>query len=97
MAARCCGAAWCFSWSRSPPPDDRARRSQGFALCLAVTVELSRLIHAPWLDDFRLTTAGALLLGRVFSLWNMAAYGCGIAVGAALDWVCNGKTVPHGP
>jgi hypothetical protein len=68
-----------------------------FALCLAVTVELSRQIHAPWLDDFRLTTAGALLLGRVFSLWNMAAYGCGIAVGAALDWVCNGKTAPHAP
>ena len=58
------------------------------ALGLAIAVELSRLIHTPWLDDFRLTTAGALLLGRVFSFWNMAAYGCGILVGAALDWLC---------
>jgi hypothetical protein len=61
------------------------------ALCLAIGVELLRLVHTPWLDDFRLTTAGALLLGRVFSLWNMVAYGGGIAVGVALDWVCTGK------
>ena len=29
--------------------------------------------------------AGALLLGRMFSAWNMLAYGTGIAVGASLD------------
>jgi hypothetical protein len=39
----------------------------------------------PWLDAFRLTTTGALLLGRVFSPWNMVAYGFGIAAGALLD------------
>jgi len=27
----------------------------------------------PWLDEFRLTLAGALLLGRIFSLWDMLA------------------------
>ena len=52
---------------------------------LAVCVELFRLVHTPWLDDFRLTTAGALLLGRVFSPWNMLAYGAGIALGVLLD------------
>jgi hypothetical protein len=52
---------------------------------LAIGVELFRLVHAPWLDDFRLTTAGALLLGRVFSPWNMLAYGVGIALAAWLD------------
>ena len=52
---------------------------------LAVCVELFRLVHTPWLDDFRLTTAGALLLGRVFSPWNMLAYGLGIALGVLLD------------
>jgi len=52
---------------------------------LAVYVELFRLVHTPWLDDFRLTTAGALLLGRVFSPWNMLAYGAGIALGVLLD------------
>jgi hypothetical protein len=52
---------------------------------IAVSVELFRLVHAPWLDAFRLTTAGALLLGRVFSAWNMIAYGFGIAFGMLLD------------
>jgi Protein of unknown function (DUF2809) len=52
---------------------------------LAIGVESFRLVHAPWLDDFRLTTAGALLLGRVFSPWNMLAYGVGIALAMLLD------------
>jgi hypothetical protein len=51
----------------------------------AGAVELLRLYHAPWLDAFRLTTAGALLLGRVFSIWNLVAYGAGIVFGIALD------------
>ncbi|WP_062116236.1 DUF2809 domain-containing protein [Aureimonas sp. AU40] len=55
------------------------------AFGLAVCVELFRLYHTPWLDAFRLTTAGALLLGRVFSLWNVLAYALGIAVAAGLD------------
>jgi hypothetical protein len=52
---------------------------------IAVGVELFRLVHTPWLDDFRLTTAGALLLGRVFSPRNMLAYGAGIVLGMVLD------------
>jgi hypothetical protein len=52
---------------------------------IAVGVELFRLVHEPWLDAFRLTMAGALLLGRVFSLWNMLAYGVGIILGMLLD------------
>ena len=52
---------------------------------VAVCVELFRLVHYPWLDDFRITTAGALLLGRVFSPWNMLAYGAGIVLGMLLD------------
>ena len=52
---------------------------------LAVCVELFRLVHTPWLDDFRLTTLGGLLLGRVFSPWNMLAYGVGIMLGMILD------------
>lgn len=55
------------------------------AAAIALCVELSRLHHTPWLDAFRLTTPGALLLGRVFSLWNLAAYGAGIALGWATD------------
>ncbi len=52
---------------------------------IAVGVELFRLVHDPWLDAFRLTIAGALLLGRVFSPWNMLAYGCGIILAMLLD------------
>jgi hydrogenase/urease accessory protein HupE len=55
---------------------------------IAVSVELFRLVHAPWLDAFRLTLAGALLLGRIFSPWDMVAYGAGIILGVLLDrWV----------
>lgn len=55
------------------------------ALAIAISVELFRLYHTPWLDAFRLTTAGALLLGRIFSLWNMLAYAIGIAAACAFD------------
>jgi len=55
------------------------------AAAIAVGVELFRLVHAPWLDAFRLTLPGALLLGRVFSLWDVLAYGAGIALGMGLD------------
>ncbi|MDN4988118.1 DUF2809 domain-containing protein [Bradyrhizobium arachidis] len=55
------------------------------AMAIAVVVEFSRLVHTPWLDAFRLTTAGALLLGRIFSLWNVVAYAVGIAFGAWID------------
>lgn len=57
----------------------------GIATVIAVGVELIRLVHTPWLDDFRLTLAGALLLGRIFSLWNILAYIAGIATAILLD------------
>jgi hypothetical protein len=53
---------------------------------IAVCVELFRLVHAPWLDDFRLTLVGALLLGRIFSPWDILAYGVGIGLGMLLDF-----------
>lgn len=60
-------------------------RLAAIAAAIAIAVEFSRLVHAPWLDAFRLTTAGALLLGRIFSLWNLVAYGAGIAFGVWID------------
>ncbi|MCP3391694.1 DUF2809 domain-containing protein [Bradyrhizobium sp. CCGB12] len=65
----------------------RLTRSQlaAIALTIALAVEFSRLVHTPWLDAFRLTTAGALLLGRIFSLWNLVAYAVGIAFGLWID------------
>ncbi len=60
------------------------RRSLAVAIAcgLAIAVELLRLVHFPALDAFRVTTAGALLLGRVFSLWNIACYVVGIMLAA---------------
>lgn len=55
------------------------------SVVVAVAAELLRLYHTLWLDEFRLTLAGALLLGRIFSVWNIVAYLTGIAVAAAID------------
>ncbi len=60
-------------------------RIAAVAGAIAIGVELFRLVHLPWLDAFRLTLPGALLLGRIFSVWNILAYGVGIAIGAWLD------------
>jgi hypothetical protein len=51
----------------------------------ATLVELTRLYHAPELDAFRLTLSGKLLLGRVFSYWDIATYWAAIGVMAAAD------------
>jgi hypothetical protein len=55
------------------------------ALAIAAAVEFSRLYQTPTLDEFRLTLAGKLLLGRVFSLWNIVAYAAGIGLGMAIE------------
>jgi hypothetical protein len=63
-----------------------SRRTVGLmAVLIAIGVELFRLVHTPWLDDFRMTIAGALLLGRIFSAWNLLAYGAGIGFGMLID------------
>ena len=65
----------------------RLSRTQiaAIAAAIAIVVEFSRLVHTPWLDAFRPTTAGALLMGRIFSLWNLVAYLIGIVAGVWLD------------
>lgn len=55
------------------------------ASIFSVVLELFRLVHFDALDAFRLTTAGALLLGRVFSVWNIVAYLAGIALAFAVS------------
>jgi hypothetical protein len=41
--------------------------------------------HPGSTDEFRLTLAGALLLGRIFSVWNILAYAAGILLAVGLD------------
>jgi hypothetical protein len=55
------------------------------AIVAAVASEFFRLYHTPDLDAFRLTLAGQLLLGRIFSLWNILAYAIGIGLAAVME------------
>ncbi|MFT4112722.1 DUF2809 domain-containing protein [Silvibacterium sp.] len=52
---------------------------------IATAVECIKLYHAPGLDAFRHTLPGILLLGRFFSLWDIAVYWLAIAAGAMAD------------
>lgn len=70
-------------------PRLRPHQVAAVALVIAIAVELIRLVHTPWLDSFRLTLAGALLLGRIFSLWNIVAYAVGIGIGLSTDWTAS--------
>jgi hypothetical protein len=55
------------------------------AIIIATLLELSRLIPIAPIDAFRQTFAGMILLGRYFSLKNIAAYLLAIALTASLD------------
>jgi hypothetical protein len=65
-----------------------ARRNVAAAVAagvLATAVEFLKLWHWPPLDVFRLTLPGILLLGRFFSVWDIAAYWLAIVAGALAD------------
>jgi hypothetical protein len=55
-----------------------AASSAGFAF----GIEVAKLYHTPWLDAFRCTTMGGLLLGHAFSWENILCYLVGITAGA---------------
>ena len=50
-----------------------------------LTVELSQLHRAPWLDRLRQTGPAALVLGHGFLWSDLACYGVGIGVGVLLE------------
>lgn len=52
---------------------------------VATAVEFLKLHHSPSLDAFRLTIPGILLLGRVFSAWDVLAYWLAILIGVFVD------------
>jgi hypothetical protein len=52
---------------------------------LTTAVEFYKLHHSPALDAFRLTIPGILLLGRVFSAWDIVAYWFAILIGIFVD------------
>ena len=66
-------------------PKTRPVTLASIACAIAVILELQRLYHAAWLDTFRMSLPGVLLLGRFFSIWDTAAYWLAIIVFAMLD------------
>lgn len=55
---------------------------------IALTIELSQLYHAPWIDAIRQTTLGGLVLGFGFLWTDLICYAVGILIGACFDvWV----------
>jgi len=61
---------------------------------LATAVEFAKLYHQPALDAFRLTLPGILLLGRIFSVWDIVAYWLAIGVGLLIDALIRRKQRP---
>ena len=55
------------------------------AAAVALAVEFSRLIPSPTLEAFRITLAGRLILGRIFSPRNIVAYWLAILATAVID------------
>jgi hypothetical protein len=53
--------------------------------CVASGVEFFKLYRSPWMDAFRGTLPGVVLLGRHFSGWDILAYWVAIGCGVVLD------------
>ncbi|MEI9981635.1 MAG: DUF2809 domain-containing protein [Edaphobacter sp.] len=66
-------------------PKLRPQALAALAILIATLLELTRLIPIAPIDAFRLTLPGRILLGRYFSLKNIAAYILAIAITAILD------------
>lgn len=52
-----------------------------FSVIFSIGIEVAKLYHAPWIDAFRYTRMGGLILGYVFSWTNILCYMMGIGIG----------------
>jgi hypothetical protein len=81
-------ALWAVAlyWFLAPIfPKLRPQTLATLAIAIATLLEFSRLVPIAPLDAFRLTLPGQILLGRFFSLKNIAAYILAISITATLD------------
>lgn len=69
-----------FAWPGLP-----VRRAAAWTLGLSVLVELSQLLHTPWLDALRANRFVALVLGRGFVASDLVCYAVGTALAAVVD------------
>jgi hypothetical protein len=66
-------------------PRASVRRLAAGAAIVSLTIELSQLYHAQWIDAVRRTRLGGLVLGFGFMWSDLACYAAGIALAAAVD------------
>ncbi len=64
------------------------RQAAAWTLGISVLVELSQLLHIPWLDALRAHRFGALLLGRGFVASDLVCYAAGVALASGTDLLC---------
>jgi hypothetical protein len=65
------------------------------SLCLAWSIELLQLYHAPWLDLIRSSRLGHLVLGSTFNTPDLAAYALGITIGAIVELLVRSTNAPR--
>ena len=63
-------------------------------LAASFLVEASQTVSVEWLDDFRETRIGALLLGRSFLWSDLVAYSVGATISWVLDRIALGRIRP---
>jgi hypothetical protein len=73
------------------------RHAAASALGLSVLVELSQLVHTPWLDALRAHRLGALVLGRGFLASDLVCYAVGAGLAAGADLLCARRRPPRTP
>jgi len=59
------------------------------AIAFCWAIEFGQLVRTPWLDAFRQTTPGRLVLGSVFSWWDVVASAVGVLLAAASERLAN--------
>jgi hypothetical protein len=72
-------------WLGALAPSARPLSHAGVALAICWSVEFSQLYHARWLDGWRLTTPGQLILGSGFDPRDLGAYALGVLVMLILE------------
>ncbi|PTL76689.1 DUF2809 domain-containing protein [Vitiosangium sp. GDMCC 1.1324] len=70
------------------------RLAAAWALGLSVLVELSQLIHTPWLDALRANRFAALVLGRGFLASDLVCYAAGVALAAGTELLLSWRRSP---
>lgn len=68
-------------------PNSDTIRLAVVALVISVSVELSQLYHATWIDAIRASWIGAHLLGQGFLASDLVCYAAGVALAALVDRV----------